>query len=744
MNPHPRRFPLKWAVGNHASLDSMPLQTIPATVPGAVQLDWAKSKNWPAHWKEDHFLKYGWMEDFFWTYSTRLEIPPVEAGENVYFVCGGVDYRFQVWLNDRMLLEQEGMFTPVRINLTQQARTGDELRIVVWPPPKQHLKAQDRFQADRTCKPAVSYGWDWHPRLIPSGIWKEAHLEVRPEFHIRHVDVRSTFDSDMVEARLEVQTELSIPGRGQLRISLLDPEGASLFTNSMGFNEFAVGDNMLHWSKSVAFPRLWWPNGHGDQPLYTLRVRLIGQAGEEMDVFERRIGLRRIRLVMHEGAWELPSTGGLPASRRNPPITLEVNGRKIFAKGTNWVPPDIFPGTITRETYQPLLRMARNAHFNLLRCWGGGIVNKPEFYDLCDELGLLVWSEFPLSCMAYESEPGSEYLRVLDQESRSIIKQIRGHACHALWCGGNELFNSWSRMTDQSPALRLLNRNCYDLDPETPFLPTSPLMGMGHGDYRFRNPDGDEVFQLYAREAGKKTAYTEFGCPGLSPVEYLASFIPEKELFPPAPKTSWEWHHAYRAWDADPESWGMFGTLEHYFGKSGSLEELVERSQLLQSQGYKCIYEEARRQKPVASMALNWCYNEPWPSAANNNLVNWPDKPKPAYFAVAASCRPVIASARVPKFSWKPGERFSAELWILNDSPELVSPGRYEAELDFGTRVNSLANWDHPGTLPGVNISGPRAEVTLPDDLPERFKLRVRVVDQPGWDSEYIFVRARG
>jgi beta-mannosidase len=742
MNANSRQIPLIWSVGNHTTRDSSPLQNVPATVPGAVQLDWARAKNWPEHWKADHFLKYHWMEDFFWTYSARLEIPAIEPGETVHFVCGGIDYRFQIWLNDHLLLEQEGMFTPVRINLDSTAKPGDEIRITIWPPPKQPSSQPDRWQANQTCKPPVSYGWDWHPRLIPSGIWKDAYLEIRPAFHIRGVQVHSTFDSEMVEARLEVQTELSIPGRGQLRITLLDPDGAELFTNSLGFDESALGDNQLSWSKSVAFPRLWWPNGHGDQPLYTLRVRLIGQAGEEMDTFERRIGLRRIRLVMHEGAWELPSTGGLPASRRNPPITLEVNGRKIFAKGTNWVPPDIFPGNITAELYFSLLRTARNAHFNLIRCWGGGIVNKPEFYDICDQLGLMVWTEFPLACLSYETEPGSNYLRVLDQESRSIIRQIRGHACHALWCGGNELFNSWSMMTDQSPALRLLNRNCFDLDPSTPFLPTSPLMGMAHGDYRFRNTEGEEVFQIYFRQAGLKTAYAEFGVPGASPVEYLKTFIPETELFPPAPKTSWEWHHAFAAWAADAQSWLMVDTLEHYFGKAPSLETLVEQSTLLQCQGYKCIYEEARRQKPVVSMALNWCYNEPWPSAANNSLINWPDKPKTAYFAVAASCRPVIASARVPQFSWKPGEVFSAELWILNDSPEPVPPGRFEAELDFGSRVISLGNWDHPGTLPNVNLQGPRAEVPLPPDLPARFKLRVRLVDHPGWDSEYVFLRA--
>jgi beta-mannosidase len=739
MNP----IPLHWQLGHHAHPDAIPLEWMPAEIPGAVQLDCARALDLPDYWKASNFLQFRWMEDTHWTYQTKLDVPDLPPGTRLYFVCGGVDYQFEVKLNGTVLHAQEGMFTPVEIDLTGRAKTGDFLSITIAPAPKLPGRPVGRWEADRSCKPPVGYGWDWHPRLVPLGIWRPAGLEIRPDFHIRAIDFHTRFDPDMVEAVLELSAQLSTPGRGQIEITLTDPDGTTVFTHALGFEESAFEDGRLRWSKSIPFPRLWWPNGHGPQSLYTVRVRLLGQRGEEMDTVQRRLGFRRIRLVMHEGAWDLPATGGMPASRRHPPITLEVNNRPIFAKGTNWVPPEIFPGTLTRATYLPLLRMARNAHFNLLRCWGGGIVNPPEFYDLCDELGLLVWTEFPLSCLPYEADWGSPYLRVLDQESQSIIRQVRGRACHALWCGGNELFNSWSRMTDQSPALRLLHRNCTDLDPETPFLPTSPLMGMAHGDYRFRDPEGREVFQIYAAEAGKKTAFTEFGVPGPPSADSLRAFIPADELFPPRPGTAWESHHALGAWDVDPESWLMRPTLEHYFGPAASLEELVEHGEILQSQGYKCVYEEARRQKPICAMALNWCYNEPWPCAANNSLIHWPDKPKPAYFAVAASCRPTIASARIPKFTWDPGETFGVQLWILNDAWDSVPSGRFEAELDYGGRTTTLGNWDFNAIDPNKNLQGPTAEVRLPADLPARFKLRVRVIDHPAWDSEYLLLRAR-
>lgn len=736
-------IPLRWQLGHHANADALPLEWIDAEVPGAVQLDYARAHQWPPYWQADHFTQYRWMEDTHWTYQTRLDPPPLPHSHRLLFHSGGIDYRASIRLNGTLLHEHEGMFTPVEIDLTDRAKSGDLLTVTIAPAPKLPGAPPGRWEADRTCKPPCAYGWDWHPRLIPLGIWRPTGLLIRPAFHLRSLDARATFDTDMIEARLRLAVELSLPGRGQLEITLLDPDGHPLFTNSLGFEESAFQDNRLHWSKSIPFPKLWWPNGHGPQHLYTLHVRLLGLQGEELDHLSRRIGFRRIRLIMHEGSWDLPATSGIPASRRHPPTTLEVNNRPIFAKGTNWIPPSIFPGTINHGTYLPLLRMARNAHFNLIRCWGGGIINPTEFYDLCDELGLLVWTEFPLACLPYDTDWDSPYLLTLDQESRSIIQRVRGHACHALWCGGNELFNSWSRMTDQSPALRLLHRNCTELDPTTPFLPTSPLMGMVHGDYRFRTPSGSEVFSIYAPLAGTVTAYPECGVPGPTSPDHLRTFIPQHHLFPPRPGTAWESHHAFNAWDADPQTWLMPAVLEHYFGPPSSLEELCECGQLLQAQGYKCFYEEARRQKPVCAMALNWCYNESWPCAANNSLIHWPAHPKPAYFAVAASCRPTIASARIPKFTWSPGETFSIELWLLNDSHDPIASGRFEAELDYGNRTTSLGNWDYPLIEPNRNLCGPTATVTLPADLPPRFKLRVRVIDHPAWDSEYTLLRAR-
>jgi len=434
---------------------------------------------------------------------------------------------------------------------------------------------------------------------------------------------------------------------------------------------------------------------------------------------------------MAEGAWDRPL--GFPKSRSHPPMTVELNGRAIFAKGTNWVNPDIFPARVTPELLRPLLRLAREANFNLLRSWGGAIVNPESFFEQCDGLGLLVWQEFPLACNNYPDDPA--YLRVLDQESRSIIRRVRQHPCLGLWCAGNELYNFWSGMTDQSLPIRLLDRNCYDLDPATPFLPTSPVDGAGHGDYRFLDDEGREVFEIFQR--ARNTAYPEFGCPGPSPAPYLRTFIPEAELWPPRPGSSWETHHGFGAWEADPTTWLCTTTLEHYFGPTGDLEALAERGAWLQSLGCQSIYEEARRQKPGCAMALNWCFNEPWPSVAGPCLVNWPARPKPAYHAVSLACRPVLASARFAKFQWRAGETFTAEIWLLNDSPQGVPAGEVEVSLVAGGPPALILRWAFPALAAGANLAGPRAEAVLPAAPAGAFELVLEVSPRREWSSRY-------
>lgn len=684
---------------------------IPAQVPGAVQLDWARAQNLPDYNFGQNCRAYDGLEDSFWLYRTAVPSVALRPGERLFLYSAGVDFQCSVRLGGSTRLSAQGLESPFELDVTGAA-PGTPVEILLQPAPKRRGCPPDRSQASHVTKPAVSYGWDWHPRLIPLGLCGETYFEVRPARHLKSVDFSYTLAEDFSAAEIRLQVEASSAGE-QFAWRLWDPAGKLVIDTTAA-------------QARLVRPLLWWTHDHGQPQLYSLEVTL-GSG----DCVRRRVGFRRVRLTMHAGAWE--DELGFPKSRNNPPITLELNGRPIFAKGSNWVSPDIFHGQVNGDTYRPLLHLAKGAHFNLLRCWGGAAAPKEEFFAQCDELGLLVWQEFPLACNLYPDDPA--YLENLDAESKALIRRVRQHPCLALWVGGNELFNSWSRMTDQSLPLRLLNRNCYDLDPSTPFLPTAPVGGMGHGDYRFHDGARD-IFAIF--QQARCTAYSEFGCPGASPADYLRQYIPAEELWPPRLGTSWETHHGLNAWvPPDATTWLCLGTLEALFGPIPTLEDAVAKSAWLQTEGYKSVFEEARRQQPRCAMALNWCFNEPWPTAANNSIVNWPARPKPAYAGVQQACRPRLASAKIPRFQWRAGERFTAQLWLLNDRAEPADGGIVRAVLVIGGRRIEAGGWEFGAVPPLGALAGPTVEAELPSLDADEFALELSVEPQADWSSRY-------
>lgn len=727
---------LNWQLGMHQERETGPQEWVPAAVPGAVQLDWGQAHGYASYLLADHYLDYRWMEDVYWTYRTRLDIPTLGEGDRLFFVCGGVDYRFQVGLGDAVLHDQEGMFTPVEIELTGLARPGMNLWVCVYPVPKSFTPDPDlndhekpRKQADHSCKPAVSYGWDFHPRLTPLGIWQETWLEIRPAAYLARVGIDYRLNDAFDRVDLTVEAEVDGDPVGSLLWELVDPEGAAVLAQEMPARR---GKNVLR--AALERPRLWWPHDQGQPECYTSRVTFSGERGS-IDAQEQKIGFRRVRLVMNENAWRYPEK--YPKPRSHAPMTLEINGKRIFAKGSNWVSPQIFPGLLERAQYETQLNLAKQANMNILRCWGGAPVMKEDFFDLCDSLGIMVWQEFPLACNDYPDDPA--YLTVLDQESRSIIQRLKDHPSLVLWCGGNELFNVWSGMDDQSLPLRLLNSNCYQLDPERPFIYTSPIDGVAHGPYATIDAStGMETWALFQQSA--YTAYCEFGAgSAMPPVETLRSIIPAEALFPVSTHPAWVAHHAVTA-QMQPYHLHL-DAIEAYFGPSTTIEELVERSQFLQAEGLRGDFEEVRRQKMEASMAINWCFNEPWPNAANLSLIAWPNTPKPGLQRVGEALRPVLVSARIRKMKWSPGETFDPELWILSDSPNAVPAGRVQAWLKLGEEEIFLLEWSYPGLLSGVNLKGPKVQVALPATAAAgRFQLILTVPQDASLNSTYTLL----
>ena len=489
-----------------------------ATVPGNIQRDFAIANNFADWHFADNYKQFLPLENDHWEYKTALSYDKKE-NERVFFVSLGIQYKYDIILNDEIIYSYEGMFRRFELDITDKLKGDDTLKVHIYPHPKSKRGMADmRDEANESCNPPVSYGWDWNPRLLISGIWDETYIETRDEYYVSDAEVLAELDKTLTVGTVRASFKCDTP----CKITLLDMNGKEVYS----------GEDLTF---TVNNPELWWCNGQGTPYLYTWKIE------NEKACVSGKIGFRTLRLVQNAGC-DGPYT--FPKGRYEAPITIELNGRRIFAKGSNWVNPELFWGEITKERYDELISLARDCHMNIFRMWGGAGTPKESFYDLCDEYGIMIWQEFMLACNEYIDVPN--YMRVLESEASAIITKFRHHPALAFWCGGNELFNSWSGMDEQSHPLRLLNKLCYELDYKRPFLYTSPLYGMAHGGYTFYAPDqgGDSLQQF---QASYNTAYTEFGVPALAGADVLRKIIPEDELFPPRVTDAWVAHHGYFA-----------------------------------------------------------------------------------------------------------------------------------------------------------------------------------------------------
>lgn len=711
-----------WELGYSDSSDQIPAAFVPAHVPGSVQLDMGAALSLPDYRFGENVHQYHWMEDKFWWYRTEVTIED-RPGQIPMLVFESIDYAYTILFDGKEVYHAEGLYTPTRLDVSTWSGKTIRLEVRIDPSPKRPGAQKDfRSEASASVKPPFCYGWDWCPHLVSLGIWQDVRLDYLPSRHIDRFELFYSLNEALDEACIQVTYQQSVPGF--LRFSLIDPAGQEVLSQAV------EGDCEGTLRCTLPQPQLWWPVGYGAHPRYTA----ILSSSEE--TFTRPIGFRRVKLVMNEGAWADPV---FPMSRADAPLTIEINGRRIFAKGSNWVPPSVFYPEITREVHQTLIDLALDTHMNILRIWGGGYVNSEDFFNLCDEKGMLVWQEFPLSCNNYPDTP--EYLRVLNQESISIIHRLRTHPCLALWGGGNELFNAWSGMTDQSLPLRLLGRNCFDLDPYTPFIPTSPITGSAHGPYMpLDHLTNQEIVTLFYNS--HRTGHGEFGCGAPSSCEYLKTCIPEEERNHPAPTGSWKLHHAFHSWVGE-DTWFSKRQIEAFYGEADSLPQLIANGEQLQAHIYRQLFEELRMQWPHCSMAINWCYNVTWPTAAGNELLSYPAIPRPSYYAVQKALEPQRMALRLPRLIWKPGEDFSGELWILNDSDSSIETGRASVCLrtEFGDQL--LIEADYPAVPVRENRNAFAVPLTIPASLGS-CKLVLKNAAHPEWNTTYtLFIRDR-
>ncbi|NOL41285.1 glycoside hydrolase family 2 protein [Kribbella sandramycini] len=442
--------------------DSALLSTpIAATVPGEVHTDLLAAGAIPDPFDGDNESKLAWIGSTDWVYRTTFDWAP--DGQAVQeLVTEGLDTAATVTLNGTQLAQTCNQHRTYRFDVTDRlVATGNELVIEfaspvetakklaetlgLWPHTNKHA-----YNAIR--KMASNYGWDWGPDLATAGIWKPIRIESWSGVRIASVRPLAAGDGTLTT-----------------HVALAWSDGAPDTTVTVEVGGATAGETVAPGTTevtllaTVADVNLWWPRGYGDQPLYDVTVTVAE------DNWTGRVGFRDITLDV------APDKDGGP-------FVLSVNGRPIYVHGANWIPDDAFVTRLNRATYETSIQDAIDAGMNLLRVWGGGIYETDDFYDICDEQGILVWQDFLFACAAYsEDEPlWSE----VEAEARDAVTRLSKHTSLAVWNGNNE--NIWGyvewgwraplagRKWGEGYYFDLLPKIVASLDPRTPYSQGSP------------------------------------------------------------------------------------------------------------------------------------------------------------------------------------------------------------------------------------------------------------------------------
>ncbi|MCE5198907.1 MAG: glycoside hydrolase family 2 TIM barrel-domain containing protein [Armatimonadota bacterium] len=714
-----------WRLGEGVSPDSW----IQAHVPGNIQDDLWRAGLKPDPYVGDNANEYRDTESKFWTYSLLFDVSLNDCLADWDLVFDGVDYKAEFFLNSHRLGMHEGMFGEIIFHVSNYLSEGqNELRVIIHPlelaPHDSRALTDDssllRNDGRWMVKSLMSFLWDFAPRLVPTGIWKEVKLVPNLGVRISAPRIDCDLSDDYTRADLRFTACIESASNIPLTLDLELYEDGQSNTPVMALCKdlhLPVGISEVTLTGTLANPKLWWPNGMGEPYLYTAYMT-VRSNGSVIDTIQFSVGIRSFEIVRTPK--DANEQQPLPSGALNNETMFVVNGKPVYYRGANFVPADILFGRIDDERIENQMRLVQDCNINLLRVWGGGIVNRDKFYELADSYGIMIWQEFPLGCADHSGN--KHYQDVLYDEASSIVRRLRKHPSIVMWCGGNELFQPHSGMGPLDSLLRMLNAICYNLDPQRVFLPSSPYPGAYHGPYTFdccgQDDSTEPVDWVQFCNNAPDGAYNEFGVAGTNHSSAIREFIPKDELWPPACGGNWEFHKAFGAW-GDGECWLNPQMIESYFGSLDDLDDLCRAGQFLQAIGIQYLCEEMRRRWPDVPGTMPWCFNYPWTTAAGNCIVAYPDVPLPAYYTLQKAYQLKSVSARLEHFVLLPGETTSVQVFLCNDSPEPVDAGKVTISIgsvDCDSRWHEIVS-DVPGIAALGRYSAEPISFTVPEDF---------------------------
>ena len=639
---------------------------LPAKVPGEIHLDLMRAGCMEEPLLSLNAKKSRWPEKRSWWFTRSFEVTsPFLQHECQQLVFEGLDLYAQVFLNGEFVGESKNAFVPCILDVRHRLKRRNKLVVRLTSGEEMvdeslRLKGSDREkrQAFRGIshlrKPQFTYGWDWVDVLPNIGIWRAVRLEGHSgitlhdvSFNTRLHDGAASLDVSTVVENLHPWSERS----GEVVVSLAPPKGRALKRRLK--LAAPVGRSTVQTRFDIPKPKLWWPNGMADQPLYHATVQVFHE-GRECDRRVMDIGLRTV---------EIDRT---PIPTRGSRFCIKVNGLDVFCKGGNWIPADAIIARVDTRKYETLIADAKNANLNMLRIWGGGVYESPDFYRACDRAGILVWQDFMFACSEYpDHDP--EFREAVRAEAEATIRQLRHHPCIALWCGNNE--NTWGfadwwnkgkdihdrdlKLGGSAIYNEVLPDLCRTLDPTRPYWPGSPFGGETpnsetDGDCHWwpqgtMNRDMTRRIRHEVYDECTSRFVSEYGVIGYCHLDSIREYLKPDEL--QVDSQAWKEHTNVFENKTIPAA-----IQYHYADLDGlNLSDRILYGQLFQATMYGRSIEALRFRKhdrrDDCQGALIWMYNDCW-GETGWTPIDYYLRRKPSYYWIRNACTPVKAIVR--------------------------------------------------------------------------------------------------
>lgn len=599
-----------------------------ASVPGTVHLDLMNNKLIPDPYKDENEKKVQWVENEDWDYQTVFKISAKELeNQNADLIFHGLDTFSEIYLNGKLLKKTDNMFRTWKIPVKNDLKIGNNILQIKFKSSVnigKDLAKKVPFTMPESPRSFVRkaqyhFGWDWGPRLVTAGIWKDVKLNFWNQVKLENVKVEQK-NLTKQKADLNIYAEIFAEQSGKYSF---------LINNETHDVSLQQGLNKISIPFQITNPKLWQPNGWGEPTLYDLKISLKKDS-KILSFKSERIGLRTVELIQEK-------------DEKGKSFYFKVNGNPMYAKGTNWIPSDSFTPRITKEKYKKLIQDCKDANMNMIRVWGGGIYEDDEFYKACDENGILVWQDFMFAGSFYPSD--ENFLNNVREEVKDQVNRLQNHPSIALWCGNNEIDEAivnWGYQKqfkyskeDSLQVWKDYKKVFHEVIPnainefatkdKSIYWKSSPSIGWGHkeslteGDSHYWGVWwGEFPFEIYNEKVPRFASEYGFqGMPSLEAVKSMFSETPDLSLENPIVK-------------AHEKNARGFHIINEYMKRDYVVpKDFVKYnyvSQLLQARGMKIAIEAHRRAKPYNMGTLYWQLNDCWPVISWSSidyLGNW-------------------------------------------------------------------------------------------------------------------------